>query len=217
VQCDFFRPCSICTRMRVDCTANGSDPKSRAKYEPPNPISLGQRTNTRLRNHRRRKSSAAASELISASIREEIVTVPCPETVTDARSSVCFSEPRDDVRHHSEAHSIPNENGVTDTCRIEYVNDVSDESGSWHPLEKSTSRSSRPDGSSQSPRSALAEFGYAESAVGISKKASSGMADPARSIMSDELRFLNFETTLHLYAQHMLSQAETLLGSIICP
>ena len=30
-QCDFFRPCSICTRMRVECTANGSDPKSRAK------------------------------------------------------------------------------------------------------------------------------------------------------------------------------------------
>ena len=160
--------------MRVDCTANGSDPKSRAKYESPTLSRYLQKTDSSFRKRRRRKSSAAASELISATIREEIVTVPCPETVTDARSSVCFSEPRDDVRHHSEPHSIANENGVTDTCRIEYVNDVSDESGSWQPLEKSISRGSRPDRSSQSPRSALADYGYAESAVGISKKVSFG-------------------------------------------
>lgn len=80
-----------------------------------------------------------------------------------------FPEVRD-VGHHD---SLSNEIAPPDSCRVEYPNDVSDESGSpWQVLEKSASHSSRPEGASQSPVSALADFGYAESAVRISKKAS---------------------------------------------
>lgn len=124
-------------------------------------------TNTALAR-RRRKSSAPTTELIAASVAEELklTTVTCPENVPPSTRSVCFSEPPNDL--HQDPH--PNENSVTDASRVEYV---SDESGSsWHVLERTTSHGSRPDVSSQSPISALADFGYAESAVGISRKAS---------------------------------------------
>jgi Fungal specific transcription factor domain len=94
----------------------------------------------------------------------KLTTVTCPENVPPSTRSVCFSEPPSDP--HQDLH--PNDTSGTDCSRVEYV---SDESGSsWHVLERTTSHSSRPDISSQSPRSALVDFSYAESAVGISRK-----------------------------------------------
>jgi hypothetical protein len=124
---------------------------------------------TLVYEHRRRKSTAATTELIAASVAEELkrTTTTISENVPDTTRSLCFSEPPNET--HQELHH--NDIGVTDASRIDYLHDVSDESGStWHHLEKSTSHSSRPGDSSQSPRSALADLGYAESAVGISKK-----------------------------------------------
>ncbi|KAF7503207.1 hypothetical protein GJ744_004210 [Endocarpon pusillum] len=114
----------------------------------------------------RRKSSAPTTELIAASVAEELKlnTVSCPENVPPSTRSVCFSEPPNDI--HQDPH--PSGNPATDPSRVEYV---SDESGtSWHVLERATSHGSRPDVSSQSSGPALADFGYAESAVGLSKK-----------------------------------------------
>lgn len=129
------------------------------------PINLRKMTHTSCR---RRKSSAARTELISASVNE-ITSAPLPDSVTDSRKSACFSESRDDGQHTPH----PNDNVTSDSCRVEYLNEVSDDSGtSWHALEKTHSQSSRHNTASQSPRSALANFGYAESAVGISKKVS---------------------------------------------
>ncbi len=171
--------------MRVDCTANGSDPKARAaKYGTINSTNLGKKDGLRiLCKYRRRKSSAVKTELITASLAasvgNEITSATVPEHVPDSSRNVCFSETTPQNSHH-EPH--PNDHGATDACRVEYLNEVSDESGaSWHHIpQKSTSHpSSRPDVSSQSPRSGLADFGYAESAVGISKKASLEITDGA--------------------------------------
>lgn len=100
----------------------------------------------------------------------EITSAPCQDNLPHPKGSVCFSDARDES-HHS-PHPI--DNGVVDALRNEYhLNEVSDESGSsWQILEHTGSHGSRHDNASQSPRSALADFPYAESAVGISKKVS---------------------------------------------
>ena len=149
---------------------------------------------------RRRKSSPATTELIPTSVGDDHTSVTLAESVPDLRNGLCFPESRDDG--HPEPHL--NENGTTDGFRNDYVNDVSDETGSWHALEKTTSRSSRPEASSQSPRSALADFGYAESAVGISKKASLQGAGLERLIFLTLSRSSNCETLTPLYVRHTL-------------
>ena len=168
-------------------------------------------TDLPLRKRRRRKSSAPTTELIAASVAEELklTTVTCPEIVPASTRSVCFSEPPNESHQESQ----PNENGAVDASRVEYV---SDESGSsWHVLEKSTSHNSRPDISSQSPRSALADFGYAESAVGISQKASPEITNSAKNHISDQLRSLDSEILAPLYAQPTPFQAEKPFNSQI--
>lgn len=173
--------------MRVECTANGSDPKSRAKYANPNLMQKRGLSGTDAHSptKRRRKSSPGGStnpdNLIQTPVKEESgLVLPGAESVqqqqqqgahlADPRSAISLRLSESGAESHGDARLTPT--GAPDGVKFEYLNDVGNDSGSWHALEKPTSRGSRHEHASQSPRSTLADYGIAESAVGISKKVS---------------------------------------------